>query len=282
MEIPKRTVLITGCSDGGMGAALAKEFHQAGLHVYATARDTAKMASLSSLAIQTLPLDIQSDSSIEDCVKQIPHLDILLNNAGAMYTMPIADISVPEAKTIFDINVWGNIILTQAFLPLLLKSKQPIIVNHTSTGVGVSIPFQAVYNASKAAMSRFSDTMRLELEGFGIKVIELRTGGVKTNVVNNLRENQTRLPQGSIYTPAKEQMEKSLRGEYFDGRGISPEQWAKEVVSDLLKKNPAPLIWRGESASLAWFAGFFPPRWFDGMFKKMTGLDKVEQVVQRQ
>jgi NADP-dependent 3-hydroxy acid dehydrogenase YdfG len=81
----KRTVLITGCSDGGMGAALAKEFHQAGLHVIATARDVSKMTGLTSLGIETLPLDIQSESSIQACFAKVSDLDILINNAGAMY-----------------------------------------------------------------------------------------------------------------------------------------------------------------------------------------------------
>lgn len=138
MADSKRTVLITGCSDGGMGAALAKEFHTAGLHVYATARDTSKMESLTALGIETLLLDIQSESSIEDCAKKVPRLDILINNAGAQYTMPIADISIPEAKKLFDLNVWGNIAMTQAFLPQLLKSSKAIVVNHTSVGAGTS------------------------------------------------------------------------------------------------------------------------------------------------
>lgn len=149
MAATKRSVLITGCSEGGMGAALAKEFHKAGLHVYATARDTSKMKSLAVDDIQTLQLDISSAASIEQCLRSIDHLDVLINNAGAQYSMPVTDISVDEAKKIFDINVWGNIAMTQACLPLLLRSSKAIIANHTSIGADLSIPFQSVYNASK-------------------------------------------------------------------------------------------------------------------------------------
>lgn len=102
---PKRTVLITGCSDGGLGAALAIAFHEAGLHVYATARNLSKMEQLASLGIETLPLDVQSESSIVACVDRLPGLDILVNNAGAQYTMPLVDTPVSEAKKLFDINV---------------------------------------------------------------------------------------------------------------------------------------------------------------------------------
>ena len=265
-----------------MGAALAKEFHKAGLHVYATARDASKMPSLTSLGIETLVLDIQSESSIQACASKISSLDILINNAGASYTMPISDLSIPEAKDIFDLNVWGQIATTQAFLPLLLKSPQGMIVNHTSVGATMSMPFQAVYNASKSAMSRFSDTLRLELEPFSVSVVELRTGGVKTNVVKNVQAKQPKLPANSIYSPAKEVVEKALRVEYFEGMGITAEQWAIEVVADLLKKSPRPVIWRGESAWLASFGRFFPFGWFDGMVRKMTGLDQVERIVRKQ
>lgn len=90
MRISKRTVLITGCSDGGLGAALAIAFREAGLHVYATARNPSKMTQLTSLGIETLTLDVLSDSSIAACVSKLDKLDILVNNAGACYSMPVS------------------------------------------------------------------------------------------------------------------------------------------------------------------------------------------------
>lgn len=277
MTAIQRTVLISGCSDGGMGAELAKQFRIAGFCVYATARDRSKMEELEALGIQTITLDIRSGASIEQCVQQIPSLDILVNNAGASYTMPIADISIQEAKDLFDTNVWGHLALTQSFLPLLRKSPKAMIVNHTSVGVGAAIPFQSAYNASKAAMSMFSDVLRLELQPFNISVINLKTAGVRTNIVQNAQAEQPKLPADSIYAPARALMEKALRLEWVEGRGISARQWAKEVVSDLQKKCPPSVIYRGESAWLAWFASLLPFGWVDGMFRKMTGLDKIER-----
>jgi 1-acylglycerone phosphate reductase len=163
MASSKQTVLITGCSEGGMGAALATAFHEAGLHVYATARDLSKMTQLASLGIETFVLDILSDSSIASCVSKLSsrNLDILINNAGASASMPISDLSLPEAKKIFDVNVWSQLAVTQAFLPLLLTSKG-MIVNQTSVVSATAVPFQSAYGASKAAIAMFSDTMRLE------------------------------------------------------------------------------------------------------------------------
>lgn len=281
MGVPKRTVLITGCSAGGMGAALAKEFHSVGLLVIATARDTTKMTELTALGIETMELDVQSSTSIAACVAKIHSLDLLINNAGASYTMPIADIDIDEARKLFETNVWGCIAVTQAFLPLLMDSPKALIVNHTSIGAGMSIPFQGVYNASKAAMSMFSETMRLELEAFGISVVNLKTGGVQTNIVKNIQARTPRLPDNSIYLPAREAVESALRSEWVEkrGMGIPAEQWAKQVVAELLKEKPPTTIWKGESAWTASLLSWLPTRWFDGMMKSMTGLADVEKML---
>ncbi|KAF2484755.1 putative short-chain dehydrogenase [Neohortaea acidophila] len=279
MASRKRTVLVTGCTEGSAGHALAREFHAKGFEVYATARSTAKMASLQPLGIRTLPLDITSDDSIQACVQEVPQLDILVNNAGASLTMPIVDLSIQEAKALFDANVWGHLAVIQAFLPLLLKSPKAMIVNHTSVAVTMAIPYQAVYNASKACLSSFSDTLRLELQPFDIAVVELRSGGIKTNIFGHSAKKPV-LPAGSIYAPARETVETSLRQEWFADVGISPEQWAREIVRDLSKKHPPPrTIWRGESAFGAWLSTFFPSSSLDANVRKMVGFDKAEQII---
>ncbi|MCJ1398137.1 hypothetical protein MMC11_001334 [Xylographa trunciseda] len=282
MSSSKRTVLITGCSDGGIGAALAIAFHEAGLHVYATARNPSKMRQLASLGIETLTLDVQSESSIATCVGELSGLDILVNNAGAQFLMPIVDVSIPDAKKLFDLNVWSHIAMTQAFMPLLLKSSKGMIVNQTSVGAVTTLPFQAVYNASKAALAMLSDSLRLELQPFGITVVDLRTGVVRTNLIKNQKElKQPSLPDGSIYGPAKEVVEKALRQEGFEDTGMPAQAWANLVVQDLLKKNPPAVIWRGESAWLTRIAAILPFGMFDGMVKKLTGLDIVEQIMRK-
>ncbi|KAK6434457.1 hypothetical protein LTR95_009358 [Oleoguttula sp. CCFEE 5521] len=253
----KRTVLITGCSDGGMGSELAKHFHQAGLHVYATARDLFKMADMTSLGIETLTLDITSDASINACVAKIPQLDILVNNAGALHMMPLTDLSIPEAKRSFDLNVWGHLAVIQAFLPLLLESPKAMIVNHTTVGAHLAVPFQFTYNGSKAAMAMMTDTLRLELAAFDIDVVNLKTGGVNTNIVNSNAAAKAVLPSNSIYTPARALVEPMLQGNWVPD-GISADEWAKGVPQ------PPLSIWRGRSASMARLGSLLPSAWFDG------------------
>lgn len=280
MTASQRSVLITGCSAGGLGAALALALHEAGLHVYATARSPEKMATLSTAGIQTLTLDVTSTISIANCVAKIPTLDILVNNAGGGYSMPISDMSISEAKKVFDLNVWSPLAVTQAFLPLLLESKG-MIVNHTSVGSLISIPFQSAYNASKAAMATFSDTQRLELAPFGITVVEIKTGGVHSNFLTNKHSDNKLavLPDGSIYEPARSTVESVLRGENFKSYMQPAEQWAKDVARDLLKKNPPAVIWRGANAGTARILTFLPHGTLDNTFKKMTKLDEVERAL---
>ncbi|KAI0114055.1 NAD(P)-binding protein [Nemania sp. FL0031] len=281
MTLTKRTVLITGCSDGGMGAALALAFHKAGYHVYATARDPTKMTELKSQGIETLTLDTLSEESIAECVKKVPSLDMLVNNAGRTFLMPVVDVNIAEAKKVFDLNVWGHIAVTQAFMPHLLESKGTI-VNQTSIGASGTLPFQGVYNSSKAAMAMMTDTMRLELEPFGIKVVELRTGVVKTNLIKSMQTSTiTTLPEGSIYDPAREKIEQSLRQEQFVNVGMPKQQWAEATVKDLSKKSPRSPIWRGEAAFLFWFLTFLPYGWADGLLKKITGMSDAAQVLRK-
>ncbi|KAG0645697.1 NADPH-dependent 1-acyldihydroxyacetone phosphate reductase [Hyphodiscus hymeniophilus] len=243
----KRSVLITGCSDFSLGSALAIAFHKAGLHVYATARNPSKMSQVEAFGIETLTLDVLDNSSITACFDKICDrgLDILINNAGAMYSMPMSDLSITKAKELFDLNVWAYIAVTQTFLPLLLKSKG-MLVNHTSSASVLTIPWQGTYNASKAAIAVFSDTQRLELEPFGVKVIDIKSGVAKSNIAKAHSEGKglkLSLPKGSIYDPARETVEKMMTGNQFFKDAIEAEDWARMVVGNLLKKSPPPVVW---------------------------------------
>ncbi|KAF9877459.1 putative short-chain dehydrogenase [Colletotrichum karsti] len=287
------TILITGCSPGGTGAALATAMHNAGHRVFATTRNPSKLSELSGHGIETVAMDITSTSSITSALSAVSSslpkgkgLDMLINNAATNYTMPIADAPLDTAREVFETNVWGQLAVTQAFLPLLLKSAtatfQPLIVNHTSVGSVAALPFQGVYNSSKAAFAMLSDTMRLELAAFGIRVVELKTAGVRTNLISNSKFNteSDRLPKGSIYNPAREIVEKAMSQEELRVIGISADEWAAQVSAPLLSQNPPRVIWRGESALVSRIASMLPSWIFEGMLKKMTKLNLVEDIIQ--
>ncbi|KAH8888919.1 short-chain dehydrogenase [Thozetella sp. PMI_491] len=294
------TILITGCSQGGAGAALALAYHKAGHHVYATARNPSKLKPLGEQGIETVTLDVTSASSIASAVSYISSslpadkgLDMLINNAASSYSMPIADASLEAARELFDVNVWSHIAVTQAFLPLLLRStasfasvgsqSRTMVVNHTSLGSVSAMPFQGIYNASKAALAMLSDTMRLELSPFGIRVVELKTAGVRTNIIanNNVNTKAERLPEGSIYAPAREVVEEAMSQEGLSDKAIPADRWAAEVSALLLGASPPPIIWKGHSAQLGRLASMLPSSMFEGTIKKMTKLDVVENIIKQ-
>lgn len=142
----RETVLITGCSDGGIGSALAIVLQQRGLHVFATARDPSKMSDLSGLPnVTTLTLDVVKSTDIRAAVEAVTKqtggtLNYLISNAGRNHFMPILDEDLDVVKNIFDINFYGPIAITQAFAPLLIKAKG-MAVYITSISGYVNVPF---------------------------------------------------------------------------------------------------------------------------------------------
>jgi len=143
------TVLITGCSDGGLGSALALAFHAKGYHIFASTRNPSKMTALSSLPNTTLlRLDVTSDPDVAAAVEAVKRhsgnkLDILINNAGRNYFMPVLDIDIDAAKKIYETNLWGPLRLMKAFAPLLIQS-QGMLVNVTSISGYVNVPWMSM------------------------------------------------------------------------------------------------------------------------------------------
>lgn len=141
-----KSVLITGCSEGGIGSALALAFQKRNLQVFATARDPSKMAHLSDLPnVILLQLNPTSQSSVEEAAKVVSArtggvLDYLINNAGQTMTAPTLDIDIDKAKEMYEINVWGLIRVTQAFSPLVIASRGSIM-NISSVSAKIVVPW---------------------------------------------------------------------------------------------------------------------------------------------
>ena len=142
----RKTVLITGCSAGGIGAALVKQFQKRGLTVFATARTLTKMTELESLPNTILiPLDVTSPSDIAAAVQRVESetggtLDYLVNNSGQSRHMPILDHDLEKAKELFEVNFWGVLRMIQAFAPLLVEAKGTV-VNIGSINAYANLPF---------------------------------------------------------------------------------------------------------------------------------------------
>ena len=286
----QRSALITGCSQGGLGEALAFAFNDRGLKVFASARDPSKMADLKTKGIELVQMDVLSPVSITQAVTRISSvtngsLDILVNNAGACYSMPLVDASLHAARDLFDLNVISILAITQAFLPLLRKSTmKAMIVNQTSISSISTVPMTGVYNASKAAAAALTENLRLELEPFHICVVDLKTGAVRSSFYSNQnRGARPQLPQNSIYSCAKTEVEYSMTGEALKKDMVPADRWAASVVSELLVREPPVRIWKGGNASLMWFTRrFLPFTFLDGTMKKLGALDVVERKMRKE
>ena len=205
--------------------------------------------------------------------------------------MPLADASIEKGRELFELNVWAVLRVTQAFLPLLMKSTHGgMIVNNTSIGSVVSAPLLGVYNASKAAAASMTAALRLELQPFGIKVIDMKTGAVKSQFFqnqklssnNNTASAGTKLPANTMYAPARADIERILDGAGMEPTMVESDVWAKAVVRDLLGTSPAPVIWRGGNATLVRFSTFLPQWVLDRLLKQVGGIDIVEKRLKEQ
>ncbi|KAL2811228.1 hypothetical protein BJX63DRAFT_399473 [Aspergillus granulosus] len=290
---PKRSILITGCSPGGAGHALALEFAAHGLRVFATARSTKSLSDLEKKGIETFPLDVTSVESIralKDDISKLTggKLDMLFNNAGMMYEAPAIEADASRIRDMFDTNVHGLFDMVSAFTPLLLASTSdrnspPVIINTASILARLPFPFSAAYNASKAAVASYSDTLRIELEPLGIKVVTLFMGEVKTRLMS---PEAIFIRPDSIYSDVSEKVKE--RSQNHAKNSMAPEEFAAEVVKEIMVKSPAhgkgEYLWKGTNAWLVWFLDAVGgKKVFDGTVKKLVGLDKrdVQEALSR-
>ncbi|KAI1328819.1 putative short-chain dehydrogenase/reductase [Xylariaceae sp. FL0255] len=260
-----KTVLITGCSEGGIGDALAQEFHRRGLRVFASARNLDKIKHLKEAGIQVLRLDVQDKTSIEAAVEELSEatggtLDILVNNSGVGYMMPLLDADIDEARKLFDVNIWGTLAVTQACAPLLRATADrdlpARIVNIGSVTSRMQVPWQGVYNASKAALHMLNDTMRIEFASLNIEVLHVVTGGIATKFFNNA--SGAVLPEDSAYAEARDVIESDVAGHAgIKSQTMSPEKYAEIVVSNTLSRWPTKSLWVGGRANLSWLGDRF-------------------------
>lgn len=132
----QKTALITGCSAGGIGWAMAKQLCQCGFYVFATARDTSKITDIEHKDVELIELDVTDSGTIDRCKDLVlrrtgGRLDVLVNNAGIEFNSPLLDTDIVEAKRLYDVNVWGPLAMVKAFAPFLIEAKG-IVLNQSS------------------------------------------------------------------------------------------------------------------------------------------------------
>lgn len=184
-------VLISGCSSG-IGAATAAALASAGHTVYATARRTETLADLEALGCHPLALDVTSESSMIAAVSAVEaehgRVGTLINNAGYGEYGPIEETDLGRVRTMFETNVFGLARLTQLVLPAMRRSRSGRIVNIGSMGGRITFPVGGFYHATKYAVEAISDALRVEVKPFGIDVILVEPGLIRTNFESRVNE----------------------------------------------------------------------------------------------
>jgi len=184
-------VLISGCSSG-IGAATAAALAQAGHTVYATARRTQTLADLEALGCHPLALDVTSEDSMIAAVRAVEaehgRVGTLINNAGYGEYGPIEESDLTRVREMFETNVFGLARLTQLVLPAMRRARSGRIVNIGSMGGRFTFPVGGFYHATKYAVEAISDALRVEVKPFGIDVILVEPGLIRSNFENRMNE----------------------------------------------------------------------------------------------
>ncbi|KAM0328870.1 hypothetical protein ACHAQA_005286 [Verticillium albo-atrum] len=286
----RRTVLITGCTPGGIGHALVKEFHARGLHVIATGRRPEVLKELTDLGVSAVALDVTNAESITECKRQVAELtggrlDILVNNAGVSHTIPATDIDMDEVRATFETNVFSVMAMVQAFVPLLIAARG-LIVNISSLSSISPYVFASVYSSSKGAINSYSRTLRQELRPFGVRVLVSLTGTVSTTNPKAHRE----LPDGSLYSRMKEFF--AARQQWSQNNStMNNTAFAKQLVTEALRGEgwfggllggTRKWFWAGGLSTQVWLARWlFGETLLDAITYRRFQLNKLEAQVRQ-
>jgi NAD(P)-dependent dehydrogenase (short-subunit alcohol dehydrogenase family) len=180
--MPSKIVLITGCSTG-IGQDLARRLALAGYTVIASARRPETLADLP--AALALPLDVTDAASVAgataEVMRRFGSVDVLVNNAGYAVRGAVEEVSDEQVREMFDVNVYGVMRMIRAVVPHMRQRRAGRIVNIGSVGGKLVVPVNGTYSATKYALEALSDALRLELALFGIQVVLIEPGNIRTN-----------------------------------------------------------------------------------------------------
>ncbi|HEY7253427.1 MAG TPA: SDR family oxidoreductase [Gaiellaceae bacterium] len=230
--MPER-IFVTGASRG-LGRALVVELQRRGHEMLAAARDLDALSDLE--AAEKLALDVDDPGSVEAAVKAAGEVDVLVNNAAVTVQSPVEAIPVEIFGSILETNVLGPLRLIHALVPGMRERGRGTIVNVSSRAVRSAPPLQGPYAASKAALELLSDVLRKELQPFGIRVIVIDTGGVRTE----MRARQRKYG-GEPYAELIEQFESRMAEYDRQGGGSEPDEIAS-AIADVLEDTDPPAV----------------------------------------
>ena len=235
--------IVTGAS-GGIGEATARALHAAGYRVFGTYR---RPPATRSPGIEYLACDVTSDESVQAAVGEVlsktGRIDLLVNNAGVGLVAGAEESSLEQAKSLFDVNLFGLIRMTKAVLPTMRRQRAGRIVNISSVMGLIPAPFMALYSASKHAVEGYSESLDHEIRGAGVRVVLVEPAYTRSSFEGNVYQADQQL---DVYQSARTNAEGVLR----DGMKTAdtPELVASAVVKASTEANPRRRYTAGRAA----------------------------------
>jgi len=264
----RQVAIVTGAS-AGIGAATARALHAAGYRVFGTYR---KPPASRVSGVEYLALDVTSDESVKALVarvlEQAGRIDLLVNNAGVGLIAGAEESSLEQAKSLFEVNLFGLIRVTKAVLPIMRRQGSGRIVNISSVMGLIPAPFMALYGASKHAVEGYSESLDHEIRGSGIRVVLVEPAYTRTSFEGNVYQADQQL---EVYQSARSNAEGVMR----DAMKVadSPELVADAVVKASTAANPDRRYTAGKAArQISLLRRFVPASAFDKSLRKQMRL----------
>jgi short-subunit dehydrogenase len=269
----KKVILITGASSG-IGKATAEQLLSEGHIVYAAARRLEKMSDLKDKGAIPIAMDVSQEETIKKGIDQIikeqGKIDVLFNNAGFGLYGAVEDIPIDDARYQFEVNLFGLARATQLVLPHMRKQGSGRIINTSSMGGKIYTPLGAWYHATKHAVEGWSDCLRLEVSQFGIDVVVIEPGMIRTNFGAVVGSAMQKYIKGSAYYSMIEPYIKMMEDPKMEKMGTDPSVLAKEIVKAVNAKKPKTRYVKGQMARLLLFIRkYFGDRVFDKLIMKI-------------
>ena len=272
----KKTILITGASSG-IGFDAAKTLARQGHRVYAAARRLELMEPLKAFGVQVLRIDVTDETSMNQCVESMiqaeGRIDVLVNNAGYGYFGAIENVPIDEARRQLEVNVFGLARLTQLVLPYMRRQGSGRIINTSSIAGKMVFYMGGWYNVTKFAVEAFSDALRMEMKPYGIDVVMIEPGSIKTDwgviAARHLRESS----EGTAYEEDGTRWANSIDWFYRSNLLSSPTIITRAISRAVNSRRPKARYCRGRFSIVGRLVhALLPARWWDAI---MRGLGRI-------